>query len=108
MDAIIQVTDLKKCYGDHQVLKGISLTIQKGEIFALLGINGAGKTTTLECMEGLRTYEEGVIQINGSFGVQLQSASIPKEAIRCPIYRSEKTNSFGFGASGQSGYYLFR
>lgn len=77
MKSRINVKDLKKSYGSNQVLKGLTLQIQEGEIFALLGINGAGKTTTLECMEGLRTYESGTIEINGTYGVQLQSSSIP-------------------------------
>lgn len=45
MNSIVEVMDLKKSYGRKDVLKGISFTVEKGEIFALLGINGAGKTT---------------------------------------------------------------
>ena len=45
MNNIIAVNELKKSYGTNTVLKGINLTVQKGEIFALLGVNGAGKTT---------------------------------------------------------------
>ena len=44
------------------VLNGIDVQIEKGEIFALLGVNGAGKTTTLECIEGLRRYDSGSIR----------------------------------------------
>lgn len=82
----ITVSNLTKSYGEHIVLKGVSFSIQQGEIFGLLGKNGAGKTTTLECIEGLRTYE-GNITLHGSCGVQLQSSSLPsamkaKEAIQ--------------------------
>lgn len=76
MDAL-QVKELWKSYGKKEVLKGIDLRIRKGEIFALLGVNGAGKTTALECIEGLRKYDSGSITINGSMGIQLQSASLP-------------------------------
>lgn len=76
MDAL-QVKELRKSYGKKEVLKGIDLRIRKGEIFALLGVNGAGKTTALECIEGLRKYDSGSIAINGSMGIQLQSASLP-------------------------------
>lgn len=76
MDAL-QVKELRKSYGKKEVLKGIDLCIRKGDIFALLGVNGAGKTTTLECIEGLRKYDGGSIAINGSIGIQLQSASLP-------------------------------
>ena len=47
MGNVIKVNGLKKSYGNHIVLKGISFNIAGGEIFALLGANGAGKTTVL-------------------------------------------------------------
>ena len=62
MKNIIEVKELKKNYGANSVLKGINLTVHKGEIFALLGVNGAGKTTALECIEGLRAYDSGNIK----------------------------------------------
>lgn len=77
MSSAIQVHDLKKSYGSHMVLKGLDFQIEKGEIFALLGINGAGKTTALECIEGLRKYDCGTITVNGKTGIQLQSSSLP-------------------------------
>ena len=73
----IQVNNLKKSYGNHIVLNNVDFCVQKGEIFALLGVNGAGKTTTLECIEGLRKYDSGSIKITGKIGIQLQSASLP-------------------------------
>ena len=78
MKDAIQVCELKKSYGSHMVLKGLDFQIEKGEIFALLGVNGAGKTTTLECIEGLRKYDSGNITIHGRIGIQLQSASLPE------------------------------
>ena len=72
MNNIIAVNELKKSYGANSVLKGINLTVQKGEIFALLGVNGAGKTTALECIEGLRTYDSGSITVTGKIGIQLE------------------------------------
>ena len=77
MKDAIQVRELKKSYGSHMVLKGLDFQIEKGEIFALLGVNGAGKTTTLECIEGLRKYDSGAITVNGKTGIQLQSSSLP-------------------------------
>lgn len=77
MKNAIQVFGLKKSYGAHRVLKGLNFQIAPGEIFALLGVNGAGKTTALECMEGLRNYEEGTITVKGKMGIQLQSSSLP-------------------------------
>lgn len=77
MKNAIQVHKLKKSYGSHMVLKGLDFQLEKGEIFALLGVNGAGKTTTLECIEGLRKYDSGTITVNGKMGIQLQSSSLP-------------------------------
>lgn len=77
MSLAIQVSNLKKSYGSNAVIKGISFSVNKGEIFALLGTNGAGKTTTLECIEGLRKYDSGNIKVDGKIGVQLQSSSLP-------------------------------
>lgn len=75
-DAII-VKNLTKSYNGKHVLKKLDLTVKKGEIFALLGVNGAGKTTMLECMENLRKYDSGSVEMNGKMGIQLQSASLP-------------------------------
>ena len=77
MKDAIKISGLKKSYGSKLVLGGLDFQIKQGEIFALLGVNGAGKTTTLECIEGLRKYDEGTIVINGKTGIQLQSSSLP-------------------------------
>lgn len=77
MSAAIQIDGLVKSYGVNTIIKGISFTVNHGEIFALLGTNGAGKTTTLECIEGIRKYDSGNITVNGTMGVQLQSSSLP-------------------------------
>ena len=77
MNPAVQVRGLKKSYGNSIVLNGLDLEIEKGEIFALLGVNGAGKTTALECIEGLRKYDNGTIAVNGKMGIQLQSSSLP-------------------------------
>ena len=50
----IEVTSLRKQYGDLKAVDDISFTVKEGEVFGLLGPNGAGKTTTIEIMEGLR------------------------------------------------------
>jgi ABC-2 type transport system ATP-binding protein len=65
MKAMVEVTDLKKRYGDKQAVDGISFTVKKGEIFGILGPNGAGKTTTLEMMETLRPIDGGTVKIDG-------------------------------------------
>lgn len=77
MTCAIQITELRKSYGSHEVLKGLTFNVKQGEIFGILGVNGAGKTTALECIEGFRRADSGTIQCSGTIGIQLQSASLP-------------------------------
>lgn len=77
MSNAIEITDLKKSYGNHEVLKEVNFCVKRGEIFGILGVNGSGKTTILECIEGFRQYQSGSIKISGNIGIQLQSSSLP-------------------------------
>ena len=61
----IAVRDLRKAYGEHEALRGISFEINAGEVFGLLGPNGAGKTTTVEILEGYRTRDGGEVDVLG-------------------------------------------
>jgi len=63
--SMIVVKDLVKTYDGQKVVKGISFTVEKGEIFGILGPNGAGKTTALEMMEALREIDGGSVMIDG-------------------------------------------
>ena len=63
MNSVIEVNELRKSYGALSVVKGISLSINKGEIFAILGPNGAGKTTTVEILEGFRGADTGSVRV---------------------------------------------
>jgi len=63
--AVVVVENLKKSYGDHAAVRGISFEIQEGEVFGLLGPNGAGKTTTVEILEGYRRRDEGSVTVLG-------------------------------------------
>jgi ABC-2 type transport system ATP-binding protein len=62
---ILTVKDLTKKYDDKTVVKGISFSVKKGEIFGILGPNGAGKTTTLEMIEALREIDGGEAWVDG-------------------------------------------
>jgi ABC-2 type transport system ATP-binding protein len=84
----IAVSDLRKAYGQREVLHGLSFTVESGEVFALLGPNGAGKTTTVEILEGYRRRDGGDVRVLGvdpehgghSFkariGIVLQSSAV--------------------------------
>lgn len=77
MSSAVSVDNLHKSYGDREVLKGISFEVHPGEAVALLGPNGAGKTTALSCIEGLCSFSGGSVHVQGTCGIQLQSASLP-------------------------------
>jgi ABC-2 type transport system ATP-binding protein len=61
----IAVRDLRKSYGGHEALRGVSFEIAEGEVFSLLGPNGAGKTTTIEILEGYRSRNQGEVEVLG-------------------------------------------
>ena len=89
MDAVVEVTDLHKRYGEVIAVDGVSLSVGRGEVFGVLGPNGAGKTTTVECVAGLRRPDRGRVRVLGldpatdaatvraRVGVQLQQAALP-------------------------------
>ena len=62
---ILEIEDIHTYYGSIQALKGISLTVNEGEIVTLLGANGAGKTTTLRSINGLNRPRRGSIKFQG-------------------------------------------
>lgn len=62
--ALLQVDNIRKIYGNEEVLKGISFTLDKGEVLAIIGSSGSGKTTLLRCLNQLVTPDEGTIQVN--------------------------------------------
>ncbi|EZH64853.1 IclR family transcriptional regulator [Bacillaceae bacterium JMAK1] len=64
-DAIISVKDIKKRYGEHIVLDGLSFNVERGSIFALLGENGAGKTTMVRILATLIKADSGSTKIGG-------------------------------------------
>jgi ABC-2 type transport system ATP-binding protein len=61
----IEVSGLKKHYGNVKAVEGISFQVKEGEVFGLLGPNGAGKTTTIEILEGLRKKDSGEAKVLG-------------------------------------------
>ncbi|WP_292858209.1 ATP-binding cassette domain-containing protein [Mesorhizobium sp.] len=63
--AAISVKDMRKCFGDHEVLKGISLEAHKGDVISILGSSGSGKSTLLRCINLLETPDSGEVRVGG-------------------------------------------
>jgi ABC-2 type transport system ATP-binding protein len=61
----VEISSVKKSYGDVKAVEGVSFSVNEGEVFALLGPNGAGKTTLIEILEGLRKRDEGNVKVLG-------------------------------------------
>ncbi|MDX6658859.1 MAG: type transport system ATP-binding protein [Solirubrobacteraceae bacterium] len=61
----IEVSGLRKSYGEHEAVRGIDFMVGRGEVFGLLGPNGAGKTTTVEILEGYRARDGGQVAVLG-------------------------------------------
>ena len=60
---MIKIKNLKKFYGATQIIDGVSLNVEKGEIFAIVGHSGAGKSTLLRCINGLEDYQGGSLKV---------------------------------------------
>ena len=86
---VVTVRGLGKSYHGRAVVDGLDLAVREGEVLGLLGANGAGKTTTVECIQGLRRPDNGVLRVLGYdpvtqagelrplIGSQLQDSALP-------------------------------
>ncbi|MEO1192738.1 MAG: amino acid ABC transporter ATP-binding protein [Pseudomonadota bacterium] len=64
-DPLVVVTDVRKSFGDLEVIKGISMTIRKGEVVCIIGPSGSGKSTFIRCINRLNTIDSGSIVVGG-------------------------------------------
>ncbi|MBR7116957.1 MAG: amino acid ABC transporter ATP-binding protein [Clostridia bacterium] len=62
---LLEVKDLRKSFGETEVLKGVSFTLEGGEVLSIIGASGGGKTTLLRCLNFLETPDSGEILVNG-------------------------------------------
>ena len=65
-EAVIELKDVKKQYGNHSVLRGVNMQVNKGDIYGLVGRNGAGKTTIFKMILGLSEVTDGTVSVCGS------------------------------------------
>jgi polar amino acid transport system ATP-binding protein len=64
-DLVVEASGVEKFFGNNHVLKGISLTVKRGEVVVIVGPSGSGKTTFIRCINHLEKIQKGRIQVNG-------------------------------------------
>src|SRR5258708_28180848 len=64
--SLVELKDVVKRYGQHTVLDGVSLAVEKGEIIAIIGRSGSGKSTMLRCINGLEPIQGGTVAFDGT------------------------------------------
>ena len=78
--AYLEIQNFYKSFGNTEVLKGIYIAIEKGEVISIIGSSGSGKTTLLRCLNFLEKPDEGVIRVNGETLFDANDASTQLEA----------------------------
>lgn len=74
--SLLEMKNIKKSFGTNEVLKDISLTVEEGEVLAIIGPSGSGKSTLLRCATDLETQDSGEITYTGRFGLVFQNFNL--------------------------------
>ena len=74
--SLLEMKNIKKSFNGVEVLKDISLTVEKGEVLGIIGPSGSGKSTLLRCATNLETPDAGEIHYEGKFGLVFQSFNL--------------------------------
>ena len=80
--SLIAITEVRKSFGSNEVLKGINLDVDPGEVIAIIGKSGSGKSTLLRCVNGLETINDGSIMVAGA---QLLPDDLHLKALRLKV-----------------------
>ncbi len=76
---LVSIVDVRKSFGANEVLKGVSLQVEKGDVVAIIGRSGSGKSTLLRCINGLETHDTGSIVVDG---IEVGGANTDMRALR--------------------------
>jgi len=79
---MIEITELHKAYGNLEVVKGVNLTVNRGEVLSIIGGSGSGKSTLLMCINGLEPIQKGRILVDG---VEVHDRHTDLNKLRCKI-----------------------
>ncbi|XBS71647.1 amino acid ABC transporter ATP-binding protein [Acerihabitans sp. KWT182] len=79
---MIEIQELHKSYGNLEVVKGVDLTVNKGEVLSIIGGSGSGKSTLLMCINGLEPIQKGRILVDG---VEVHDSHTDLNKLRCKI-----------------------
>lgn len=74
--SLLEMKNIKKSFGDTEVLKDMSLTVDSGEVLGIIGPSGSGKSTLLRCATNLETPDSGEIRYAGTFGLVFQNFNL--------------------------------
>lgn len=74
--SLLEMKNIKKSFNGVEVLKDISLTVEKGEVLGIIGPSGSGKSTLLRCATGLETADGGEIRYEGTYGLVFQNFNL--------------------------------
>lgn len=77
--SVLEINNIKKKFANNEVLRGISFSLEEGEVLSIIGSSGSGKTTLLRCMNFLERADEGTIAVDGNV---IFDASNKKQTVR--------------------------
>jgi ABC-2 type transport system ATP-binding protein len=98
---LLEILNLHKSFGSHEVLCGVSLTLRPGTIHGLVGANGAGKTTLINCLYGLETGFRGTVRDTAGTAVRLSTGLLPYEPYFYPRLTGREYLEFCLQARGR-------
>jgi polar amino acid transport system ATP-binding protein len=74
--ALLEARNIRKSFGYNEVLKGVDVTVEQGEVLSIIGPSGGGKSTLLRCLTGLETPDSGEIRMEGRVGLVFQNFNL--------------------------------
>ena len=107
---LVHIQGLRKRYGDNEVLKGVDLEVQRGEVISIIGKSGSGKSTLLRCINGLEHFQQGSLSVHGQPLKADDAPALREQLVAAGTERVSPLQATPFGPSfsftGPEGYRL--